>query len=140
MSAIRNKDIANLNVLLTDQVEKSVILTVHQQVKVRIFDRGQAANGSQIGRYSDPYVKQRIKKGLGSGKKVVLEFTGQMRNDFQVVEQGGQIGSGFLNKVNTDKSFWVEKTYTKQIFDLTDSEEQLVEDLYQQEVDAILNA
>lgn len=132
------KEIRELNVLLTDQVEKSVVLTVHQQVKTRIFDRGRDVNNSQIGNYSAPYIKTRVRKGLGASSRVVLEFTGQMRNDFNVVEEGGGLGSGFLNSKNGDKSRFVERTYSKSIFDLTTEEQDLLDSLFQQEVDRIL--
>jgi hypothetical protein len=125
--------------LLTDEVEKKVFFTLHQQVKTRIFDQGQDASGSQIGRYSKAYLKKRSKKGY-SGDKVVLEFTGQMKNDFQLVAnpQGG-LSSGFLNKHNGDKSFWVEETYGKEIFKLTAQEIQLIDKLYDAELNRILN-
>ena len=125
--------------LLNPEFLKPVLLTVHQQMTRRIFDEGKDANNSQIGEYSDAYVKQRQKKGLGSSKKVILEFTGQMRNDFLLIQDGSNFGSGFTNENNGNKSEWVEDTYDKTIFDLTDQEEQLLEALINERVEQTLN-
>ena len=114
---------------------RPIFLTIHQQVITRIFDHGNDASSSQIGEYTDSYVKRRVKKGLGSSKKVILQFTGQMRNDFVLIEEDGNFGSGFLNDANADKSKWVEETYNKVIFDLTSDEQMLLQQLIQDKID-----
>ena len=116
-----------------------ILLTVHQQVKRRIHDQGKAANNSQIGTYSLGYLKTRQKKGLGGNKKVILEFTGQMRRDFVPIKQGQYIvGSGFNNLENVKKSRWVERTYKKIIYALTRRETSLLGNLLQKSADRIL--
>ena len=105
----------------------------------RIFDDGKDASGAPIGEYSDEYLKRRAKKGLGTSKKVVLQFTGQMRNDFLLLQDGDNFGSGFTNQANADKSFFVEDTYNKKIFDLTKDEQELLQKLIDKKVDGTLN-
>jgi hypothetical protein len=135
-----SQELDALRALLRDDIEKRVLLTVHQQVKKRIFDDGQDANSKQIGVYSNKYVRQRIKKGLTGSTKVVLEFTGQMKNDFQLLEDQGQYASGYLNNINGDKSNWVEGTYKTTIFDLTDQEAALMDELFEKEIETLINA
>jgi hypothetical protein len=137
MSELKN-DIANLRKLLTGETQRAVILTVHQQITKRIFDDGKDKNETLIGNYTLGYLKRRVKKGFPSNRKVILEFTGQMRNDFLVVDVNGQLGSGFLNKFNADKSFWVEETYAKEIFDISKSETDLLIELLDQSTTEIL--
>ena len=125
--------------LLDPNFIKPVLLTVHQQMVQRIFDNGLDANDSPIGEYSEEYIKQRVKKGLGSSPKVILQFSGQMRNDYLLLEERGQFASGFTNQANADKSFWVEDTYDKEIFKLTDKEEQLLDSLLNEKVNGALS-
>ena len=70
---------------------------------------------------------------------MVLEFTGQMRNGFQIIEQEGKLGSGFPNAKNIDKSFWVESTYNKEIFSASKDEQQLFQELLDSEINNLLN-
>lgn len=105
----------------------------------RIFDEGKAASGSQIGTYTKAYIETRKKKGLGSSSKVILEFTGQMRNDYHLIQDGPNFASGFLNKVNGDKSEWVEDTYDKEIFNLTKKEQELLDKLVEEKVNDALS-
>ena len=58
-------EIKALNEILNGDVDKRVLLTVHQQIKKRVFDDGLDAKDAPIGKYSKPYIKQRVKKGLG---------------------------------------------------------------------------
>lgn len=109
---------------------KRAIVTVFQQHKKRIFTDGLDAETARIGLYSLPYLKQRIKKGYANDRKVILEFTGQMRKDYQVRFNKGKVeGFGFRNRANFDKSFWVEDTYDKDVFQLTDDEDKLLNKL-----------
>ena len=128
-----------LKEITSDDYLKSVLLTVHQQMVERIFDKGEDANGSQIGTYTPGYIRQREKKGLGNNDKVVLEFTGQMRNDYVLLQDGGNFGSGFNNLANFDKSNWVEETYDKEIFNLTSEEIELLERLLNKKLDDTLD-
>jgi len=125
--------------ILGSKFLRPILLTIHQQVTQRIFDEGRDAKGQPIGVYSQAYIKRRQRKGLGSSPKVVLEFTGQMRNDFSLVEEGEAIGSGFKNPFNADKAGWVEGTYNKEIFNLTLGEVVELERLLDQQAQIVLN-
>ena len=118
-----------VDLLRTDKLDRRVLTSMLAVTTDRIFTKGLASSGGTIGRYSDQYTKARGKKGL-SGGKVILQFTQQMRNDFSVVVEGKEIGLGFKNSFNTDKSHFVEKTYKKDIFDHTKKEEKLRDKLY----------
>lgn len=131
--------INQLNELInTDKVERRVFLSVHAAISDRVFTKGKAANGSDIGQYSDGYVKRRVKNNWGSSRKVILQFSGQMKNDFSIIREGGEYGSGFKNNKNGDKSRWVEETYKKEIFSPTKQEEQLANELYGSELKRVL--
>jgi len=53
-----------------------------------------------------------------------------MQNDFGVIIGPSGNGLGFKNDKNFDKSFWVESTYSKDIFSHTLSEKKQVTTLY----------
>ena len=61
-----------------------------------------------------------------SDTKVVVSLTGQTENDFSVQEIEGGYGLGFSNDHNFNKAQWVEETYKKQIYALTQGEKVLV--------------
>lgn len=126
-----NKFIDDLNKLIkTDQLERSVALSVHASITDRIFNKGKSASNTNIGNYSSGYIKARVKRNWGSSRKVILQLTGQMKNDFSVIKEGDDYGSGFKNVKNGQKSRWVEETYKKSIFSPTKKEEKLANKLY----------
>ena len=127
-----------LDEILNGNIERRVFLTLHQQITKRIFDDGKDSNNQKIGSYSKGYIERRKKKGLGGSKKVNLQFTGQMKNDFLLIEQNGKFGSGFTNSRNADKSEWVESTYNKDIFSPTTQEEKLAQELFEDEINRII--
>ncbi|MEE9571459.1 MAG: hypothetical protein V3W20_00250 [Candidatus Neomarinimicrobiota bacterium] len=93
---------------LRDKVIRRVLQTVHVMTDQRIFRDGIDANGKLIGVYSESYRKTRIRKNYPISRKVILQATSQMVNDYKLlVLPGGNFGSGFSNNFNFDKSFWV---------------------------------
>lgn len=60
-------------------------------------------------------------------RKVIVSLTRQMENDLsvQATPQGGY-GIGYNNPINVEKAAWVEATYRKKIFALTDEEKILM--------------
>lgn len=121
----------------------STVLSVH---KPRIFERGQAENGSQIGSYStNPisisksqqarqtgqtyfpggYSEYKTKVGKNPGY-VNLRNTDQMYADYGLVGSLGSFGFGFQNPENYKKSQWMEEKYDKEIFSLSDPEVDLL--------------
>lgn len=129
--------IAQLNELInTDKVERKVFSSVHARISDRIFGKGKDANDTDIGQYSAGYMKTRIKKNWGPSRKVILQLSGQMKNDFSLIVSP-ELGSGFKNDKNGDKSRWVEETYDTDIFSPTTDEEKLAQNLYAGELDKL---
>jgi hypothetical protein len=125
---------------LRDKVIRRVLQTVHVMTDQRIFRDGIDANGKLIGTYSASYQKTRRRKNYPISKKVILQATSQMVNDYKfLVLADGNYGSGFSNTKNFDKSFWVEDTYDKSIFELTDSEDKKMEVLLEREMSKFLS-
>ena len=56
--------------------------------------------------------------------KVVISLTRQMENDFAVIHSGKDYGLGYKNSLNRDKVDWVEATYKKDIFKMTEAEKE----------------
>lgn len=134
-----NNSIAALTELIqSGNLDREVALAMLPMTATRIFEAGLDANGAPIGKYTKGYIRQRRRKGWGSSDKVILQLTQEMRNDFQVIVDGG-IGLGFSTKVNGDKSRWVEKTYKKDIFQHTESELEKMEQLYGKIIERHIN-
>jgi hypothetical protein len=105
----------------------------------RIFAQGKAADGNEIGDYSKGYLKTRVKNNYPPTSKVILQATRQMVNDFSVIDDNNQLGLGFKNQANADKSGWVEETYNKPIFEHTKDELGLLDKLLDQNIKKVLN-
>ena len=105
----------------------------------RIFQKGLDAKNTEIGKYTIPYVKERVKEGYSPSRKVILQNTRQMVNDFSVITGKESVGLGFKNQFNADKSGYVEDTYNAEIFKHTESEEDLAIKLFNTEVKKIIN-
>lgn len=132
--------IKQINELIkTDKVERAVFSSVTANISDRIFGKGNDASGTAIGQYSDGYVKRRIKNNWGGSRKVILQFSGQMKNDFGLVRDGNNFGGGFKNNKNGDKSRWVEETYDKKIFTASKDEIELAENLYGTELKRVFS-
>lgn len=123
----------------TNKMELAVATSMLAVTSDRIFTQGKDANNSEIGNYSKGYLKQRQKEGYSSSKKVILQATRQMVNDFSVISNSNSLGLGFKNQFNADKSEWVEDTYDKDIFKHTQEEKDTLNKLVDKEVSKILN-
>ena len=125
---------------LRDKVIRRVLQTDHVMTDQRIFRDGIDANGKLIGIYSKGYQKTRRRKHYPISKKVILQATSQMVNDYKfLVLPDGNYGSGFSNTANFKKSFWVEDTYDELIFEVTDSEDKKMEVLLEKEMSKFLS-
>lgn len=113
------------------KVTQRVLQSVHTDTDRRIFRDGIDANSKLIGIYSKSYQKTRRRKAYPISRKVILQATGQMVNDYKfLVLPDGNYGSGFSNTKNFDKSEWVEDTYEYKrdgIFGLTVNEEKSID-------------
>ena len=123
------------------KVTQRVLFSVHTDTDKRIFKQGNAADGSKIGTYTKSYVKYgRKKEGWGLSRKVILQLTGQMHNDYVfLVLSNGNYGSGFNNDINFDKSEFVEATYKKPVFALTKTEDKSIEVRMEKELTIFFN-
>lgn len=116
------------------RIALSSVLAKH---KPRIFEKGLNGNDSKIGTYGTKPIsiskknqarqtgKTFFKGGYAEYKKdigknpgyVNLRNTDQMRMDYGLIINGNSFGFGFQNKLNYDKSQWMETKYGKDIFD-----------------------
>ncbi len=123
----------------TNEVETFVATNMQAVTADRIFTQGKDASGGQIGLYSAGYIKQRQRDGYPPSRKVVLQATRQMANDWSVISTGNELGLGFKNKANAKKSEWVEDTYKKDIFKHTKEEIKLIDQLIGKKIKQVLN-
>lgn len=82
---------------------------------------------------------QRPNYNRTNDKKVIISLTTQMESDFSVFATERGYGLGYKNKDNFDKVAFVEKTYKKKIFALTEEEKEKVKDQAVAFVNHILN-
>jgi hypothetical protein len=110
-----------VNVIRNPEPRKAALVSVLGPHKDRIFSKGQAADGTQIGTYTPETAKRKSAKGRNPGY-VNLRDTDQMMGDYGIVPNGDGFGFGFQNGFNADKMEWNEKRYNKDIAALSDSE------------------
>lgn len=121
-------------------------LAIH---KPRIFAQGFDAKGQKIGTYSTNPIsiskKQQARQtgktyfegGYAEYKKavgrnpgfVILRNTDQMMMDYGIVGSPMNYGFGFQNPDNFKKSQWMEEKYQKDIFTLSNYEENILADV-----------
>ena len=116
------------------------------EMRKRIHVDGLDSSGSGIGNYSAGYMKVRSglfksptivrgrnkgaareKYNRGGDTKVILSLTRQMEGDMTIIPFDGGCGIGFTNAENYKKSVWVEKTYGKNIYQLTEREREIIQ-------------
>lgn len=172
-------ELFDLNVKISDADYTSLLIgcanSALGNIKQRVFIDGIDSNDSQIGTYSESYMKVRtgnypetrtksgdyrkaktkdgqagvFTKGRNKGQprprynrtadtKVVGSLTREMENDMKVIADGDDVFIGFSNEHNYDKSQWLEETYNKDIWNLTESEDALVDELVNDFIDEIL--
>ena len=135
------KLINKMNILAkTNKLELSVASSMLAVTADRIFTQGKDAKDAEIGKYSRGYMRQRRRMNYPSSTKVILQATRQMANDWGVISTGQDLGLGFKNQANADKSEWVENTYKKPIFEHTPGELKTLEDLFNKELSRILRS
>lgn len=152
--------IADINrVLQNERVLIAAANSVLAAQKERIFKKGDATNGSKIGQYSTKPIsisrrrqarqtgKTRFPEGYREYKSLTgkeasfvnLQDTGQMMMDLGTTIVGrGEVGIGFSNQFNADKSYWAEEKYKKEIFFTSDKEDDLFDRVIQFELDRSL--
>lgn len=101
---------------------RPVAIEVLPMITERIHKDGQASDGTQIGTYSNGYLRTREKNNRGKDTKVIVSLTRQLENNWSVLETTNGYGIGFTNPFNADKLRWVEEMKGKVISNLNDVE------------------
>lgn len=146
------------NAIRSERVLRTAITTVLSQHKPRIFEKGLDGSNSKIGTYGTNPIsiskksqarqtgKTYFKGGYAEYKKEIgknpgyvnLRNTDQMMIDYGIVYSGGKFGLGFQNDLNGNKSNWMEKKYSKDIFDHTPEEIELLGNVITAEIARIV--
>lgn len=121
--------------LRSDQIKRATLSTVLAIHKPRIFEKGEAEDGSKIGTYgTKPISIAASKQARNTGKTffkggyseyksdigknpgyVNLDNTSQMKADYQLIQNGQDYGFGFQNDANAEKMGWMTDKYGKRI-------------------------
>lgn len=110
-------------IMSTNYLLRPVAIETIPNMTQRIHQEGKASDGSAIGTYSNPYLKQRVKNYKRSADtKVIVSLTRQLENNWSVLETTNGYGIGFTNPHNADKLRWVEEMKGKAIGALTTGE------------------
>lgn len=136
------------------RVALSSVLAIH---KPRIFQSGQDANKSKIGKYSTKPISisrknqarntgktyfpggyAEYKSAIGKGGDVNFRNTDQMQMDYGIIQNGNEFGFGFQNNFNFEKSQWLQDKYGKDVFDLSEQELNVLGDVHLAEVEKML--
>lgn len=106
------------------------------QMTERIHEKGEAADGSGIGTYTNNYLKLRQKKNRTADSKIIVSLTRRLENDWGVIQTDkGNWAIAFLNRqkgtktdiTSGEKMKFVEESSGKTIAALSKPEtEQLV--------------
>jgi hypothetical protein len=122
VSALKELQGRVLSAAQADSLLREIAVSMVGEIQKRIHTDGKKADGSNIGTYSDGYLKQRIKAKNFSDPKVVLFYTGDMQNDWKIIPLSDtEYGLGYDNSLNANKADWAEERFGK-IFALTDKE------------------
>lgn len=113
------------------------------RMKLRIFSDAQDANNNSIGDYkSKSWIKKRKETGRQIAK-VDLEYTGQLRNSIQVVQDSKETVLAIINDEDFLKAKGQEERRNKIIFEPSREEEldvqNYINDLIQEEIDKIFS-
>lgn len=152
--------IQELNDLLNvDRSMRVALSSVLAKQKRRIFQEGQAANNSKIGKYSTkPASISRSQQARNTGKTyfkggyaeykrligknpgfVILRNTDQMMMGYSLIILGNnEYGLGFNNDFDFNKTQWQEDKWNKDIFDESSEEGKLLEDILFEELNRII--
>jgi hypothetical protein len=137
----------------TMRVALTSVLAVH---KPRIFEKGQDSKNAKIGTYSTKPIsisktsqarntgRTKFKGGYAEYKSAIgknpgfvnLRNTDQMMMDYGLVVNGDKYGFGFQNSENFKKSDWMQDKYDKDIFDVSDSELDLLGNVLKAQIES----
>lgn len=136
------------------KVRKIALTTVLAVHKPRIFEKGEAQDGSKIGTYSTNPIsiaksqqarntgRSRFPGGYSEYKTAVgknpgyvnMRNTDQMMGDYGLIQSGDAYAFGFQNEANAAKSGYMTDKYQKEIFHLSDKEVELLGEILMAEL------
>jgi len=144
-----NTNLAEVNARISTKLDKlkdkeyitrPLCFDLLELMKKRIHEDGINASGTQIGTYSNEYLKLRIKKyNRSADTKVIVSLTRQLENDWSVIATVNGYGIGFKNKFNLQKARWVEAIKDCVIFSLTQNENKYASDFIANQTHLALN-
>lgn len=141
ISQVFQKLQADLNKLKDrEYLLRPVATEIIPMITERIHQKGQASDNSQIGTYSNSYLKKRAENKRGKDTKVIVSLTRQLENDWSVVATPKGYGIGFLNSFNGQKLKWVEERKGKVISRLSPEETEYAIDRINELVNAAINS
>lgn len=141
ISQVFQKLQADLNKLKDrEYLLRPVATEIIPMITERIHQKGQASDNSQIGTYSNSYLKFRAENKRGKDTKVIVSLTRQLENDWSVVATPKGYGIGFLNSFNAKKLKWVEERKSKVISRLSPEETEYAIDRINELVNAAINS
>ncbi len=114
---------------VNDKLLRTLAVNAAVLTKNRIHKDGEKADGTQIGEYSNSYMKIRAKNNRDKSRKVILSLTRQMESDYAPTAEQAPIktstgwGLGFKNPLNANKAKWMEEKYGD-IYQLQEDEKQ----------------
>jgi hypothetical protein len=108
-------------------------------VKTRGVEKGKTKNAGVFTRGKNAG-QPRPRYNRSNDTKVVVSLTRQLENDWSVIATASGYGIGFLNSHNSDKAGWVEETYNKKIFALTDKEKEFAKTRLTELIQGALNS
>lgn len=131
-----------LNIINSGVAMRIAVTSTFAIHKPRIFERGQSTKDGKIGSYGTKPIsisksrqarqtgKTFFKGGYAEYKSAIgknpgfvnLNNTGQLMADYGIFKHGKNFGYGFQNKLNFNKSEWMEEKYQKEIWDVNDNE------------------
>lgn len=119
----------------SSQIGRAVASDLLTLTRIRIFDKGIATDGSEIGTYSNVTVSIKKKKGRFTSTSVNLRDTGKLANSYLFSQKGKDnfvLGFAAISrgdgKTNDELVTKIEKQYG-QVFQLTSDEAQEIDNI-----------
>lgn len=119
-------NIIALNRSLGPALQESVLISMstgRALMDERIFVRGEASDGGQIGKYKTASYRAFKERRGRQNDFVDLRLEGDLKNSLQVIPiSSSEVGIGFLNSFESLKARVNEERYNKDIFSFTEDE------------------
>lgn len=135
------ENVANVIKSKSKEISREISNAVSTVMAERIFTKGIASDGTQIGTYSSKYLKYREKNYPHPTDPIVtVSLTRQLENNFGVVEADNEsYGIGVIDSEIGAKMGYVESIKDKTISDMTDEESELAAEAASKALERYLN-